>query len=348
MPVQSWATQQLAEFLVAVSSAETGASTVHAAVERVAEALDAEVAAIVRAGDLVAAVGYPEGAIPAAELAAITPGADGCELTIPGAGRFPATRVALEYPADATLIVGRSRTARLSPEEMGLLRGMARVTAMTIANVETRAQLAASRARVIAAADEERRRLVRDLHDGAQQRLVHVVITLKLAHRALQEGDDNALELVDEALRHAERATFGLRELAHGILPAVLTRDGLRAAVETLAGDLSLPVGMDVSGDRFTPAVEATAYFVVCEALTNVVKHARANSVEVGAHVKDGILRIEVHDDGVGDARLDQGRGLLGLADRLSALDGKLEVKSPPGGGTSIVATLPATDSPSA
>src|SRR5919197_4206901 len=137
MPVQSWATQQLAEFLVAVSSAETGTSTAHAAVERVAEALDAEVAAIVRAGKPVAAVGYPEGAIPAAELAAITPGADGCELTIPGAGRFPATTVALEYPADATLIVGRSRNARLSPDEAGLPRGMARVTAKTNADLGT-------------------------------------------------------------------------------------------------------------------------------------------------------------------------------------------------------------------
>jgi signal transduction histidine kinase len=342
MPVQSWATQQLAEFLVAVSSAATAASTAHAAVERVAEALDAEVVALVRAGELVAAVGYPEGAVPAAELATIAPAGDGCELTIPGAGRFPATTVALEYPADATLIVGRSRTARLSPDETGLLRGMARVTAMTIANVETRAALAASRARVIAATDEERRRLVRDLHDGAQQRLVHTVITLKLARRALLEGDDKALKLVDEALRHAERATFGLRELAHGILPAVLTRDGLRAAVETFAEDMSLSLRMDVSGDRFTSAVEATAYFVVCEALTNVVKHAGANSVEVGAHVKNGTLRLEVHDDGVGGARMDEGSGLLGLADRLSALDGKLEVESPPGGGTSIVATLPA------
>jgi signal transduction histidine kinase len=341
MPVQSWATQQLAEFLAAVSSAETEASAAHAAVERTAEALDAEVAAIVRAGDLVAAVGYPEGAVPVADLTAITPGAERCELLIPGAGRFPATAVALEYPADATLIVARSRTARLSPDEAGLLRGMARVTAMTIANVEARAELAASRARVIAAADQERRRVVRDLHDGAQQRLVHAVITLKLARRALQKDDDNADELLDEALSHAERANFELRELAHGILPTVLTRDGLQASVETLAGDISLPVGVDVSVGRLTPAVEATAYFVVCEALTNVVKHARAHSVEVGAHVTDGILRIEVHDDGVGGARLDGGSGLLGVADRLSALNGKLEVESPSGAGTSIVATLP-------
>jgi signal transduction histidine kinase len=344
MPPRSLATEKLAalaEFLAAVSAAETGEAAARASVERAAEALDAEVAAIVCGDDVLAVVGYPEGAAPVEELIGIAPGTGDAELPIPGAGRFPAQAVRLEHPEDATLVVARSWANELSPEEAGLLRGMARVTSMTIASVEARAELAASRARVIAAADDERRRVVRDLHDGAQQRLVHTVVALKLAHQALDRGDEGADEFVDEALDHAERANSELRHLVHGILPAVLTREGLGPAVETLARDASLPVHVDVSAGRLPALIEATAYFVVSEALTNAVKHARADSATVDVHVDQGVLRIEVRDDGVGGARLEGSRGLLGLADRLSALHGTLHVDSPPGDGTSIRATMP-------
>jgi signal transduction histidine kinase len=230
-------------------------------------------------------------------------------------------------------------------EEKPPTRIEARVTQFTdllataIANADSRAELAASRARLVDAADAERRRVVRDLHDGAQQRLVHTVVTLKLAQRDLR-GAGEAAARVEEALAHAERATAELRELAHGIHPAVLTRGGLRAAVDALASRMPVPVVNAVSVDRLDPAVEATAYFLVAEALTNVSKHARATHASVTAHADEGELRLEVRDDGVGGAHTG-GSGLVGLADRLAVLDGRLRVESPRGGGTSIAAVIP-------
>jgi PAS domain S-box-containing protein len=209
-----------------------------------------------------------------------------------------------------------------------------------ISSIQAREDLAASRARIAAAADEERRRVVRDLHDGAQQRLVHTIITLKLADRALQSSQEPGPELVAKALEHAERANVELRELAHGILPAVLTRGGLRAGVEALASRMPLPVEVAVSVDRLPAAVEATAYFVVAEALTNIAKHARATTATVRAQVAAATLELRVRDDGVGGAR-PEGSGLLGLADRLAALDGQLRIESPADRGTLIAADLP-------
>jgi PAS domain S-box-containing protein len=219
------------------------------------------------------------------------------------------------------------------------------LVATAIANAESRAEVAASRARVMAAADEERRRVVRDLHDGAQQGLVHTILTLELACRSQEEGDGEAPALMAEALEHAQQATAGLRELAHGILPAALTTGGLRAGVETLVSGMAVPVATDVSVDRLSSVVEATAYFVVAEALTNVVKHARATHAEVSVAVEGGTLRVAVRDDGAGGARPD-GTGLTGLRDRLEALDGRLLVDSRPGRGTSVVAEIPLSDHP--
>jgi signal transduction histidine kinase len=214
------------------------------------------------------------------------------------------------------------------------------LVATAISNTEARSDLAASRARIVAAADDERRRVVRDLHDGAQQRLVHTVITLKLARQALQTGKESAPALLDEALAHAEDATDELRELAHGILPSVLVRGGLRAGVEALATRMPLPVETDVSVDRLPAPVEATAYFVVAEALTNVAKHSHAARAAVSARVEDGTLRLRVRDDGVGGAQVD-GAGLVGLADRLAVLHGGLRVESPADGGTLVAAAIP-------
>ena len=180
------------------------------------------------------------------------------------------------------VIAASSKSATpFPPDTESQIAEFTELVATAIANTEARTEVAASRARIVAAADDERRRVVRDLHDGAQQRLVHTVITLKLAHRAAQNEEKDVPALLTEALDHAEQATAELRELAHGILPAVLTRGGLRAGVDALASRMPVPVENDVSVGRLPAAVEATAYFVVAEALTNVAKHARAGRAEV-------------------------------------------------------------------
>jgi PAS domain S-box-containing protein len=209
-----------------------------------------------------------------------------------------------------------------------------------IANADSRDQLTASRARLLTAADEARRRVVRDLHDGAQQRLVHTIVSLKLAQRALRSHDERAESFLGEALAQAEQSNAELRELAHGILPAVLSRGGLRSAVDAVISRLDLPVKSDVTAERFPAELEASAYFIVAEALTNVVKHARATRAEVRAAVRDGVLEIEVCDDGLGGADPD-GHGLVGMGDRANALGGRLRVDSPRGHGTAVIATLP-------
>src|SRR4051812_5375951 len=239
---------------------------------------------------------------------------------------------------------GSSQEQPLPPDTEARLASFTDLVATAIANAEARTEVAASRARIVAAADEERRRVVRDLHDGAQQRLVHTVITLKLAHRAVQNGDEDAPALLTEALDHAERATHELREFAHGILPAVLTQGGLRSGVDALTARMPVPVENAVSVGRLPAAVEATAYFVVSEALTNVAKHAHARRGAVTARIEHGMLAVRVRDDGVGGARADGGGGLIGLADRLAAVNGQLRIESPIDGGTLVAADIPIPD----
>jgi signal transduction histidine kinase len=224
------------------------------------------------------------------------------------------------------------------------LMGFTELAEMAISNTEARTELAASRARLVAAADEERRRVTRDLHDGAQQRLVHMIVTMKLARRALDKGDD-ARPTLAEALEQAELANAELRELAHGILPAVLVRGGLRAGLQALASRTSVPVDIGVYVGRLPATLEATAYFVVAEALTNVAKHSRAERAQVTALLENAALRLRVRDDGVGGARPD-GSGLVGLADRVAALGGRFHVESPAGGGTLVAADIPVSDEP--
>jgi signal transduction histidine kinase len=215
------------------------------------------------------------------------------------------------------------------------------LVATSISNATMRAELAASRARVVAAADQERRRVVRDLHDGAQQRLVHTIVTLKLAQRAQDNEDhEEARALVGEARQQAERANADLRDLAHGILPSVLTRGGLGPAVGALCSRTSIPIEIDISVDRLPAAVEATAYFVVAEALTNIDKHSHAQGAKVTARARNDTLGIRIRDDGVGGACPD-GSGLVGLRDRVEALGGTMTIDSPDGRGTTLVAELP-------
>jgi signal transduction histidine kinase len=237
--------------------------------------------------------------------------------------------------------VARSRQdAPLAADTGSRMAEFTALLATAISNIEARSELAASRARIVAAADDERRRVVRDLHDGAQQRLVHTIITLGLAGRALANGADGAAALVREALVNASRANEELRELAHGIIPSTLTAGGLRAGVESLATRAPVPIDNGVAAGRLPTVVEATAYFVVAEALTNIAKHAHAARAAVTTRVEDGMFHVEVRDDGVGGAQPD-GNGLVGLADRVAALDGRLRVESPAAGGTLVVAAIP-------
>jgi signal transduction histidine kinase len=238
------------------------------------------------------------------------------------------------------MVAGTLQDDPLPPDTESRIGQFTELVATAISNMQARSDLAASRARIVAATDDERRRVVRELHDGAQQRLVHTVVTLKLARRALDSEEASAAALVTEALDHAQRATIELRELAHGIIPVVLSNGGLRAGVDALASRMPVPVERSVTVDRLPSAVEATAYFVVAEALTNVARHAGATRAEVKAHIDEDKLRIDVRDDGIGGARSD-GSGLLRLGDRVAALDGRLWVESPPDGGTRITATIP-------
>jgi signal transduction histidine kinase len=235
---------------------------------------------------------------------------------------------------------GSSQEQPLPPDTEARLASFTELVATAISNTEARTEVAASRARLVAATDDERRRVVRDLHDGAQQRLVNTIVTLKMVSDALRNDEDAAPALVSEALELAEQANADLRELAHGILPTVLTKGGLHRGVDALASQTPVPVEIDVSVGRLPTAVEATAYFVVAEALTNVAKHARAGHAEVMAQIEDGTLTVQVRDDGVGGARPD-GSGLVGLRDRVAALDGRLRVESPADGGTLIAAAIP-------
>ena len=207
---------------------------------------------------------------------------------------------------------------------------------------ELRAQLAevrASRARIVEAGDAERRRLERDLHDGAQQRLLGIRLALQLARG--HAGDQQAVEeLLSEADAEVLGALEELRALARGIHPAILTEDGLAAALAGLARRAPVPVELRVCPERMSAPVEATAYFVAGEALANVVKHAHASHVTIDVTRANGALAIEVTDDGVGGADAN-GAGLRGLRDRVEALDGQLRIESPSVGGTRVTAAIP-------
>ena len=236
-------------------------------------------------------------------------------------------------------------------EEPGLVASVAGALWLAVENerlaAEVEEQLTevrASRARIVAAGDAERRRLERDLHDGAQQRLVALTLALRLAQTRLGDDADPAVKLsLEQASQEAKAALSELRQLARGIHPQILTEAGLHAAIESLAvrtpGDVSIDIDPMA---RFDPTVEAIAYFVVSEALANIAKYAEACAVQVRATWQEGVLTVEVTDDGRGGADPQTGTGLRGLLDRVSAADGTLEVVSPPGGGTRIVARIPA------
>lgn len=211
-----------------------------------------------------------------------------------------------------------------------------------------------SRARIVAASDESRRRLERDLHDGAQQHLVGLALTLRLAKDRVESDPAAAVDLLQEASEDLVLATSELRDLARGIHPAVLTEGGLRPALRSLVGRARQSVTLDIEGlptDRLPSPVEATAYFVISEGLTNIARSAPTAqawvtlSCEAEAPSGESRLQVEVRDDGPGGADPSAGSGLRGLVDRIGALDGTLTITSPPGGGTTLLADLPCASS---
>ena len=203
-------------------------------------------------------------------------------------------------------------------------------------------ELRASRARIVDAADAARRKIERDLHDGAQQRLVALGLEVRMARARIEREPASAAPFLDQVAEELAQASSELRELARGIHPAVLTERGLAPAIEALASRAHVPVEIaELPDERLPRVAETTAYFTVAEALTNVVKYANASHASVRLAREDNELAIEIRDDGVGGAVASAGSGLSGLADRLGACDGSLTVTSPPGEGTLVRAVLP-------
>jgi signal transduction histidine kinase len=221
------------------------------------------------------------------------------------------------------------------------ISSFAELVTAALADVDAREQLAASRARIVEATDAARRRIERDLHDGAQQRLVSLALSLRRLEANFEPDSPGTRELA-VARAELDAALEELRELARGIHPSILTDRGLEAALAAVAGRSTVPVELDLDGCGKLPlSVQTTAYFVVLEALTNASKHAHSNRIDVRVGVGEGHAMVEVRDDGSGGVDPERGSGLSGLTDRVSALGGTLEIESPMGAGTTIRARIP-------
>jgi signal transduction histidine kinase len=270
--------------------------------------------------------------------------------------RFPEDRAAIDMGLESYLAVclrasdgahlGHlavldSRPMQAGDEDVAALRIFASRAAAELERRRQASALLVSRSRVIDAADAERRRVGRDLHDGAQQRLMAVSNLLKLARRKLAMGEaaEAVLELAAGELAEAHGE---LRDLARGLHPVALAQRGLRSALESFAAGCTVPVDVDIEADDIPGDLALATYFIVAESLANANRYAEASGVSVRAAVDDGVLLVEVADDGVGGADPTGGTGLSGLADRVDALGGTLRVDSPAGGGTRVIATLPA------
>jgi PAS domain S-box-containing protein len=244
------------------------------------------------------------------------------------------------------VIVVASMGEKAPPETEPRLGDFTELVAIAIANAEAQAEVAASRARIIAAADQTRRRIERDLHDGAQQRLVSLALQLRTAQAAIPPGLGELGAQLNRALDGLRGAMDELRELARGIHPAILASGGLRPALRTLARQSPIPVEVNVGvANRLPEPVEVAAYYVVAEALTNAAKYSSASQVHVDADITNELLCVRVRDDGGGGADPERGSGLRGLKDRVEALAGTLVLHSPPGAGTELNVKLPLNDS---
>jgi signal transduction histidine kinase len=226
-----------------------------------------------------------------------------------------------------------------SEERLAAFTGL---VATAISNAESRAQLTASRARIVAASDETRRRIERDLHDGIQQRLVTLGLELEALRAAAPAEQADLVAMLSQMQVDLGSVLNEVREISHGVHPAILSERGLGPALNSLARRSAVPVQLAVEPVKRLPLpLESAAYYVASEALTNAAKHAHASIVAVGLECHDGVIRLSIRDDGVGGADPAHGSGIVGLSDRIEALDGTFALTSPPGAGTSIVVQLP-------
>jgi signal transduction histidine kinase len=239
-------------------------------------------------------------------------------------------------------MIVESRVEPLPAGTEARLAGFTELAATAIANAEAQAALTASRARIVATADATRRRIERDLHDGAQQRLVSLALELRAAQAAAPPGAGELVHQLDGVAAGLTGVLDELREIARGIHPAVLAEGGLRPALKTLARRCAVPVRLNIRVEHRLPEqIETAAYYVVSEALTNTAKHAHATVADVEVATGDGVLHIGVRDDGRGGAHFGHGSGLVGLKDRAEALGGQISLHSTPGAGTSVQVSLP-------
>ncbi len=276
--------------------------------------------------------GGPKGAIPVTE---------GGEIAMDEVDR--AVPVRHQGELLGVIAVMKSRGEAVTGADEKLLQDLAAQAGLVLRNVRLIEELRSSRQRLVTAQDEERRRLERDLHDGAQQRLVAISVVLRMARSlADAEADQVVGERIEQVSEELDHALNELREFARGIHPTILTESGLVPALRSLAERSGVPATVEAALDeRLPPPVEATAYFVVSEAVANVGKYSKATRVAIRAAMDNGELTVEVADDGIGGADPSRGSGLRGLSDRVAAVDGALEVQSPPGEGTLLKARIP-------
>jgi len=237
--------------------------------------------------------------------------------------------------------VGIASAEPLPVDTEARLGAFCELVSLAVASAQARADLSASRARLVKAGDEQRRKLERNLHDGAQQRLVSLALTIRLARRQLESNSDAVAASLEGAAKELDLALEELRELARGLHPAALTEQGLGPALTNVAKRLPIEVDVSAPDERLPENIEATAYYIVSEALTNVVKHAEASKAKVDMTLAGDALKFEITDDGRGGADPSAGSGILGLRDRAEAVGGTLFVISPPGKGTVVTAQLP-------
>jgi signal transduction histidine kinase len=266
----------------------------------------------------------------------------GAEARRRGVRSGVATPVMVEGRLWGVLSVGTSADQQLPPDTEARLASFAELVATAIANAESRSQLAASRRRIVAAADQARQRIERDLHDGTQQRLVALGLAARAAEASVPAGQGDLRAELSRIAAGLAGAVTELQELSRGIHPAALSERGLGPALRTLARRSAVPVDLDVkTSARFPEPVEIAAYYVASEALANAMKHARATHVEIILATHDASLLLSIRDDGTGGADPARGSGLAGLTDRVEALGGSIQVRSPAGAGTYITVGLP-------
>jgi signal transduction histidine kinase len=268
--------------------------------------------------------------------------ADGSRLRELGIRSMVAAPIMVDARMWGLAVVGSSWPESLPADTEARVGEFAELAATAIAAATTRTELIASRARIVTAADDARRRLERDLHDGAQQRLISLALQLRTAQASVTPQQQALKRLLAQVISGLTAVSEELREISHGIHPAILSSGGLVPALKMLARRSTVPVTLDLAVDRRLPEpVEVAAYYVLAEALTNTAKHAHASHITVHARITDDHLCVSIRDNGIGGADRGQGSGLIGLIDRVEALSGHIQILSPTGKGTALHATIP-------